>query len=378
MNHRLIILVNCPAFFLSHRLKIALAAQQAGFEVHVATGPGPAITQIIENGLIHHKLPLSRSGMSLIPELKALFAICRLFRKIHPHLVHLVTIKPVLYGGIAARLVGIHGVVAAVSGLGFIFAASGLKTTIISSLVAGMYRVALGKRNLKVIFQNPDDCETLLQATGLQRNKVVMIKGSGADLSEYNVTPMPNGIPVVVMATRLIRDKGVYEFVEAANQLKERGLTARFWLAGGSDPGNPASLDEKEISIWNKAGVVEILGHRKDIAHVFAQSSIVVLPSYYREGLPKVLIEAAACGRAVVTTDMPGCRDAIEHKVTGLLVPPRDAVALADAIERLLLDVELLKQMGRSSRNLAEREFSIEKVISTHLAVYCELTKTAS
>ena len=378
MTHRLIIVVNCPAFFLSHRLDIALAAQQSGFQVHVATGAGTAITQIIEKGLKHHKLPLSRSGMNLISELKALYAMCKLFRKVRPHLVHLVTIKPILYGGIAARLTGVHGVVAAVSGLGFLFLAGGFKKTVIRSLVARMYRLALGKRNLKVIFQNPDDCKTLMQATGLRQDKAIMIKGSGVNLSEYSVTPTPKGIPVVVMATRLIRDKGIYEFVEAAELLKKRGLAVRFWLAGDLDPGNPTSLKGEELSAWLKADVIEVLGHRNDIAHVFAQSNIVVLPSYYREGLPKVLIEAAACGRPVVTTDMPGCRDAIEREVTGLLVPPRDVVALADAIERLLSDPELCEQMGRSSRQLAEREFTIDKVISAHLDIYYELLDTAA
>lgn len=378
MNHRLIMLVNCPAFFLSHRLQIALAAQQAGFEIHVATGPGPAITQIIERGLVHHKLPLSRSGMSLIPELKALYAIYRLFREIRPHLVHLVTIKPVLYGGIVARLTGVHSVVAAVSGLGFIFVGNGLKSALVSNLVARMYRFALGKRNLKVIFQNSEDCETLSEITGLRCDKVVMINGSGVDLSEYSFTPPPKGVPIVVMAARLLRDKGICEFMEASKLLKSRGVIARFWLAGDIDSSNPASLNEEELEAWRKAEIVELLGHRQDIPHVFSQASIVVLPSYYREGLPKVLIEAAACGRAVVTTNMPGCRDAIESEVTGLLVPPRNAVALADAIQRLLLDAELRKQMGRSARQLAEREFSIEKVVSTHLSIYRELMEAVA
>jgi glycosyltransferase involved in cell wall biosynthesis len=378
MTQRLIIVVNCPAFFLSHRLQVALEAQRAGFEVHVATGPGPAVDQIVSSGLIHHPLPLSRSGMNLISELRALLAIFRLFRKLHPDLVHLVTIKPVLYGGIAARLAGVPGVVAAVSGLGFVFFAKGIKAAVIGTLVAGMYRLALGKRNLKVIFQNPDDCETMLQATGLRRDKVVMIKGSGVNLSEYTVKPMPKGVPVVVMAARLLRDKGAQEFVQAAKLLKDRGVSAHFWLAGSPDAGNPASINEAELSDLRSAKVVEMLGHRNDMAQVFAKSNIVVLPSYYREGLPKVLIEAAACGRPVVTTDMPGCRDAIEPEVTGILIPSRDAVALADVIQRLLLDAELCEQMGRSARQLAEREFSIEKVVSTHLEVYRKLMEAAS
>ncbi len=378
MAQRLVIVVNCPVFFLSHRLQVALEAQKAGFEVHVATAPGPAVRQIVSSGLTHHPLPLSRSGMNLILELRALLALFRLFRKLRPNLVHLVTIKPVLYGGIAARLAEVPGVVAAVSGLGFVFVGNGLKATFISTLVAGMYRLALGNRNLKVIFQNPDDCETLLQATDLRRDKVVMIKGSGVNLSEYTVAPTPTGIPVVVMAARLLRDKGAHEFVEAAKLLKKRGISAHFWLAGSPDEGNPASINEAELSGLRSAEVVELLGHRNDMAQVFAQSNIVVLPSYYREGLPKVLIEAAACGRPVITTDMPGCRDAIELEVTGVLIPPRDAVALAEAIQRLLLDTELREQMGVSARQLAEREFSIEKVVSAHLAVYRELMETTS
>lgn len=376
-TRRLIILVNCPVFFLSHRLQIALSAKRSGFEVHVATGPGSsAIKQIINEGLIHHPLPLSRSGMNLISEFRALFAIYRLFRKICPHLVHLVTIKPVLYGGIAARLAGVHGVVAAVSGLGFMFVPNKLKSALISNLVGGMYRLALAKRNLKVIFQNSEDRETLSKVAGLKHDKIVMINGSGVDLSKYLPTPLPKGVPIVVMASRLLRDKGVYEFVESAKLLKSRGVMARFWLAGDMDVGNPTSVNEKELEGWRKSEIVELLGHRQDIPYVFSQANIVVLPSYYREGLPKVLIEAAACGRVVVTTDMPGCRDAIDPEVTGLLVPPRDAGALADTIERLLLDADLRDKMGQSARQLAEREFSIEKVTSLHLAIYDELLKT--
>ncbi len=377
MTQRLMLVLNSPAGFLSHRLPIALAARKAGYEVHVATPSGPGIDQIEGYGLIHHALPLSRSGMNLISEFRAWAALFSLFRTIKPDVVHLVTIKPILYGGIAARLAGVPGVVAAVSGLGFVFMARGLKAALVRTLVVGIYRLAFGKRNLKVIFQNPDDCETLVQPAGLQRAKVVMIRGSGVDLSAYTAMPLPDGVPIVVMAARLLRDKGVHEFVAAAQLLKERGVAARFWLVGNPDAGNPASINEAELSAWRSAEIVDLLRHRHDIARVFAQSNIVVLPSY-REGLPKVLLEAAACGRAVVTTDVPGCRDAIDPGVTGLLVPPRDSVALADAIQRLLLDAELRERMGQAGRKLAEREFSIEKVVAAHLAVYRGLMEAAT
>jgi len=369
---RLIIVLNSAASLLSHRLPLAIAAQKEGYEVHIATSPGDGVKQIVAAGLIHHAIPLSRSGMNLLAEAQSLFALFRLFVTVKPDLVHLVTIKPVLYGGIAARLAGVSGVVAAISGLGFVFMNTGPKVAFVRILAVQIYRLAFGKRNLKVIFQNPDDCGALMRATHLKRSKVVMIRGSGVDLSEFVSTPLPSGVPVVVMVSRLLRDKGASEFVEAAYILRERGSQARFWLVGNPDPGNPTSVEESELESWRSAGVVELLGHRDDIAKVIAKSNILVLPSY-REGLPKVLLEAAACGRPVVTSNVPGCRDAIEEGVTGLLVPPRDARALVKAIESLLNDAKRCQDMGTAARHLAEREFSIEKVVASHLCIYREL-----
>jgi glycosyltransferase involved in cell wall biosynthesis len=369
---RLIIVLNSAASLLSHRLPLAIAAQKEGYEVHIATSPGDGVKQIVAAGLIHHAIPLSRSGMNLLAEAQSLFALFRLFVTVKPDLVHLVTIKPVLYGGIAARLAGVSGVVAAISGLGFVFMNTGPKVAFVRILAVQIYRLAFGKRNLKVIFQNPDDCGAIMRATHLKPSKVVMIRGSGVDLSEFVSTPLPSGVPVVVMVSRLLRDKGASEFVEAAYILRERGSQARFWLVGNPDPGNPTSVEESELESWRSAGVVELLGHRDDIAKVIAKSNIVVLPSY-REGLPKVLLEAAACGRPVVTSNVPGCRDAIEEGVTGLLVPPRDARALVKAIESLLNDAKRCQDMGTAARHLAEREFSIEKVVASHLCIYREL-----
>lgn len=366
---RVLIAVNSAASLLSHRLPLALAAKREGYEVHVATSSGFGVEQIVAAGLVHHAIPLSRSGMNLVSEFRTLVALFFLFVRVKPDVVHLVTIKPVLYGGIAARLAGVPGVVAAISGLGFVFMNTGAKVTLVRMLAVRVYRLAFGKRNLKVIFQNPDDCDTITKATRLECSKVVMIRGSGVDLSNFAAMPLPQGGFVVTMAARLLRDKGVNEFVDAALLLRQRGFGVRFWLVGDPDPGNPTSVSESELAVWRDAGVVELLGRRDDIASVFAQSHIVVLPSY-REGLPKVLLEAAACGRAVVTSDVPGCRDAVEPGVTGLLVPPRNALALADAIDHLLRDVDLCERMGRAGRQLAEREFSIDKVVAAHLTIY--------
>jgi len=372
---KLLFLVNVDWFFVSHRLPIAIEALNQGYEVHIATGITDKLDELQARGFIVHPLAIGRSSTGLIGELRTFLRIVQIFKKVHPDIVHLVTIKPVLFGGIAARIVKVPGVVAAISGLGYVFLAKGTKAAILRFFVARLYRLALGRRNLTVICQNPDDQKTLVQVAGIEANSVVLVPGSGVELFSYTSKPLPQGMPVVVMAARLLRDKGVAEFVAAAKILKQRGVEAIFYLAGEPDAGNPASIDEAEISAWRKDDVVELLGHVKDIAALFSQSTIVVLPSY-REGLPKVLIEAAACGRAVVTTDVPGCRDAIVPDKTGILVPPRDAVSLADAIQYLLQKPEVCNQMGQAGRLLAEQKFSIEKVVSAHLEIYRTLAET--
>lgn len=262
--------------------------------------------------------------------------------------------------------------VAAISGLGTVFVEREKVRSWMRRGVEWLYQRALGHPNAKVIFQNPDDLKALLGIGAVSEKNTALIRGSGVSLVAYPMRPEPEGVPVVTFAARLLKDKGVREFIDAVRVLKERGVVAKFWLAGSPDQGNLTSISENEQSLWRKEGLVEILGYRSDIPDLFANSNIVVLPSY-REGLPKVLIEAAACGRAVVTTDVPGCRDAIEPETTGLLVPVRDAKALADAIQSLIEAPLRRKQMGAAGRALAEREFALEKVVEAHLVIYQEL-----
>lgn len=373
MIKKLLFIVNDPDFFLSHRLPIAQGATKIGYEVHVATKAGAGTEHILALGLKHHRISLSRSGKNPFAELRTVWAIFKLLRNIKPDVVHLVTIKPVLYGGIAARLLNVPSVVAAFPGLGFIFTTAWLKAQPMRSVVGVLYRLALGKRNLIALFQNSDDRSVLLQLGAVSPDKTILIPGSGVNLLEYSAVPESEGIPVVTMAARLLWDKGVGEFVEAARLLNEKGVSARFVLAGDTDPENPASITKAELDAWRGKGHVEVLGFCRNIPEIFSTSNIVVLPSYYGEGLPKVLVEAAACGRAVITTDMPGCRDAIEPDVTGLLVPARDAVALANAIQRLVEDKPLRHRMGKAGRELAERKFAIEKIVDAHLEIYRSL-----
>lgn len=368
---RLLILVNNPAFFLSHRLPVALAAREAGYEVHVATMDGPSVAQIQALGLPHHVMPLTRRGSNPWHELRSLWAIWRLCRRLRPRILHAVTIKPVLYGGVAARLARVPGYVAAVSGLGFLFTQDqeGSRRWL-RAVALALYRVALRHPNSRVIFQNQGDCEVLRRAGAVRPGQVAMIRGSGVDLASYPLRPVPAEPPVVVaMASRLLLDKGVREFVQAARLSAGSGPALRWRLAGSPDPGNPASVDEGQLEEWRRDGVADLLGECEDVAALYAQAHIVVLPSY-REGLPKSLVEAAACGRAVVTTDVPGCRDAIVPNESGLLVPPRDAAALAEAVQRLAGDPALRQRMGEAGRRLAERDFDIRKVVQAHLEVY--------
>lgn len=372
----LLFVVNVDWAFLNNRLPIAQEALRQGYRVHIATGLTSRLDDLQSNGFVVHPLALERNSTGLVNTLRTMVQLGQIYRAVRPDIVHLVTIKPVLLGGLVARLAAVPAVVAAVPGLGFIFMAQGVKATVRRCIVKWLYRVSFGHQNLKVIFQNTDDLSSLAKITCLPSAKITLIRGSGVDLAQYAHVLLPDGVPVVILAARLLADKGVREFVQAAQLLRKRGLSAqdaRFVIVGEPDLANPASIVPSEMTQWAKEGVVELWGHRTDMPQVLAAAHLVVLPSYYGEGLPKVLIEAAACGRAVVTTDHTGCRDAIESGVTGLLVPVRNVVALADAIEILINDPVRCKMMGDAGRALAEKAFEVRQVVSAHLQIYQEL-----
>ena len=376
MKARLLFVANVDWFFISHRLPIALEAIRRGYEVHIATAMTNQRGQLEAAGLIVHELDMDRGSDGLFSAAGALLQIRRVFARVKPDLAHLVTIKPVLLGGLAARWAHVPAVVSAVSGLGYLFTARGIAARARQWMAALMYRLALGCRNQQVIFQNRDDRALLMGIARLAPDKARLIRGSGVDLKIFANLPLPQGLPIVVMAARMLSDKGVREFEQAARQLRQRDIQARFCLVGAVDPPNPASLSESELRQWAEQGNVEVWGHRSDMPNVLRAAQFVVLPSY-REGMPKILLEAAACGRAVITTDVPGCRDAIEPGVTGLLVPARDAAALARAMEQLLVDRQGCAAMGIEGRRLAERAFDIGQVVAEHMRIYEELLAKA-
>jgi glycosyltransferase involved in cell wall biosynthesis len=374
---KLLFVVNVDWFFASHRLPIALQALREGYEVHVATTFTDRQEELQRLGLKLHALPMDRGATGPWQAFATFRRILQILREVRPAIVHLVTVKPVVLGGIAARVARVPAVVAAVSGLGFVFLAQGLRSRFLRIGVVALYRLALGHPNLKVVFQNDDDRAVLRRLTGLPWEHTVVLRGSGVDLAQFPLRPFPPEPPVIVVfAARLLRDKGVVEFVEAARLLRGEGLQARFLLAGAPDPQNAATVSQEEVDGWAASGDIEALGHRSDTADVLAGAHLVVLPSY-REGLPKVLAEAAASGRPVITTDVPGCRDAILPTQTGLLVPVRDAQALAAAIRALVEDPARRSAMGTAGRRLAEEEFALDSIVQQHLAIYRTLVAAA-
>ena len=371
---KILFVVNSPSFFVSHRLSIAKHAKKAGYDVHVAAANGTvAVSEIEKAGLVFHEINFSRKGKNPFAEFDTITSIHRLFKAIKPDLVHLITIKPYLYGGIAARIAGVPCVVSAVAGLGILFSSNDFKYKLLRTFLYPLYRLAFGHKNQQVIFQNKDDRDALLSWNVIVKDKPVMVRGSGVDLGLYPYRSEPVGIPVISFASRLLIDKGVEVFAEASRILKNRDVKARFWLIGMPDPGNANTVTDCQLKQWESEGLIELFGFRRDIPDLFSQSNIVTLPSFYGEGLPKVLVEAAACGRAVITTDHPGCRDAIEPDETGLLIPVKDSVALADAIEYLINNHDVRKSMGDTGRNLAESEYAIEKIVAAHMDIYQDL-----
>lgn len=366
---KILFVINIDWFFISHRLDLALEAIKKGLEVHIACGISDKKEYLESLGLVVHPLEISRSGTGIFKELKAFLEIYRILRKIEPDIAHFITIKPILYGGIISRFLDIKVKLFAISGLGYIFIKRGIFGKIARFFIKFLYKTALGGKNSYVIVQNSSDKQMILDLKAVNRARVLSVKGSGVNLELYSFSKEQNYPIAVVMVSRLLKDKGVWEFVEASKILKQEGVEVKFKLYGTIDMENPASLIKSDLEKIVDEGSVEVCGFAKDVNGVFSQANIVVLPSY-REGMPKVLLEAAACGRAVVTTDVPGCKDAILPNVTGLLCKAKDEKSLAKQIKILVDDEELRQKMGKAGRELALNEFDIKKVIEKHFDIY--------
>jgi glycosyltransferase involved in cell wall biosynthesis len=355
-------------FFCSHFLERAVAAREAGYDVIVLANDNGKSAPIRAAGLQFMAIPLKRRGLNPLVEIKTLRAIHAIYRRVQPDLTHHIGLKPVLLGALAARFAGIRAIVNAPIGMGFVFTSKSLMSQLLRPLVWLALRLFLNPRGSKVIFENSDDLRSLVEDRAVRARDAVLIRGSGINVADYAHGAPPDGPVVVSLVSRMLWDKGVGEFVEAARKLRSENIPARFWLVGAADPLNPAAISERQLSEWRDEGIVEWLGHRDDIPAILAQSQIACLPSY-RESL----LEAMAAGLPIVSTDVPGCREAVRNGENGLLVPARDSAALAAALRTLIEDAALRKRFGDAGRGRAEREFASPIVIAQTLAVYAGL-----
>lgn len=369
VTNRIFYIVNVDSFFMSHRLSIALAAQKAGFEVFVLakdTGMGSEITR---HGLHFINIDFERSGTNPLKDAKIILKLKKLIRRHQPRIIHNVTIKPAIYGSIAARYArGSTKVINAISGLGYNFIEG--RDSSLQKLIKQLIHYAF-KPSLNFIFQNQDDCQLYEEQGLLKGNRYKIIKGSGVDGDVYPFRHEQNkGILKVLVTSRMLYDKGIMEFIEAANLLKSKWKgKARFVLVGGVDKGNRACIPEEVIKAHLEPDYIEWVGFKKEVKPFLFESHIVSLLSY-REGLPKALIEAMAVGRPIVTTNVPGCKECVEDGVNGFLVPAKNSRKAAECIDRLLSDAELRQQMGAASRRKMEQELSLAQVIKETLDFY--------
>lgn len=378
---RVVFVINHVAFFVSHRLPIALAARARGWSVALVTGQAgsaamepAAEATLAAAGIPHTRTRFTASGVNPLVEgfgaLQVFFALVRL----RPQVVHCASPKGIMLGGVAARCLRVPRVVLAVSGLGFAFTDGGGAKSALRRVAAWgirlLGRISLRNPRARIVVQNQDDAREIRQMLGPERtDRVLLIPGSGVDVRRARALPMSEKQPLVLLPGRVVRDKGVAEFAEAATVLRARHPGWRFVVAGSADYENPSAIPAAELDRWRAAGAVEFVGHVSDIDAWMDAASIVCLPSY-REGMPKALLDAAAWGCAVVTTDVPGCRDAVEAGVTALVVPPRNSTALTDAIERLILDPSRRAGLGRAGRHRAEREYALDGIVDRLLALY--------
>ena len=370
MTNKILFVANVDWFFISHRLIIAEEAIKKGFEVFVACQDTGRSHEISEYGIKFINLSISRSGTNPISELSTLIKFYEIYNDIKPDIVHHITLKPVIYGTLMSRLLKIKGVVNAVSGLGYSFTAN--RKGLVQKVMIQLLKIGFNRNNLTIIFQNDDDKKAFEDLDIISdSNRIIKIKGSGVDLTKFIHSSLPSfDVIKILLPTRMLWDKGVKELRIASEMLKVKYKDkVQIILCGLADLDNKAGVSPSYLEDWQDGSYVKWIGYQKDMVKVYQDSHIVVLPSY-REGMPKTLIEACAIGRAIVTTDAIGCKECVDEGINGLKVPVYSTVELAGAIEKLILNHELIQDMGENSRKKAEQEFDVKSVIYKHMEIY--------
>ena len=369
MKKKIFFLVNTDSFFLSHRFDIAKKMIRNNYEVHIGTEFSKYKSLFLKSGIKTHEVNFFRNSFNLIKAFYSLIQIFFLLKKIKPDILHVISLKPVIFGGLISFITPIKSLVISITGLGSMFINKGIFYNFREYIFKTFYKVIFLFSNLKVILQNKDDLNYLIKKSNLKKKDVQIIKGSGVNLNKFKFSNIPKGSPIILMASRIIKDKGVFEYIEAIRILKKKNFNGKFFLIGNIDNDNPSAISNSLIRLWKKKKMIIYLKHQQNIIKYIKKSSIVVLPSY-REGFPKILMEAAACGRPVITTNVPGCKDAIVNRVTGYLIPVKKSKPLADLIFNLSKKRNTLKKMGIDARIHAEKNFDVNNVVSKHLSIY--------
>ncbi len=377
MRPRLLFLVTEDWTFWEIRRDLARIALESGYDVMIATRVSAYAERIRQAGFTLVPIALQRESRNPLKELRAFVELVRLYRRVRPQIVQQVAMKPVLYGSFAAWVARIPTVVNVFGGLGYAFTDRPEETSGLRAWLQRGLRLAIALSRSVVVVQNADDRDVLVRAKIAAPARIRLIPGSGVDVQRFVPVDPPAGDPIVMLAGRMLWDKGVGEFVDAVIRLKQQGARARFVLVGRCDRGNPTAIAEEQLHQWTREHGIEWWGHREDLPAVLGSATVVALPSY-REGLPKVLLEAAACGKAMVATDVPGCREVVRHRETGLLVPVRDAQALADAMAELLNSPGLRTTLGTQARALAVQQYATVQIGAAFLALYRDLAGTSA
>ncbi len=364
---KLLFVVTEDWYFCSHRLSLATAAKDAGYKVSVATRiTDEKYVPIIRDAGIE-LLPLkkmTRGGKNPITELQVILELMTIYKSLQPDIIHHVAIKGVLYGSIAAKLTKMKATVNALAGLGHIFVSKQILARLLRIFIISVFKFSFNGINVKFIFQNPDDMKLFVDLNIADGDDCVLIRGSGVNIDQFHPVDLKSDVPTFILASRMLWYKGVGELVEAARILKKKGLIFRILLAGEPDLQNPKTITHSQLQAWHDEGVIEWIGFCSDMVDLLSKCDVAVLPSYYGEGVPKVLIEAAAMELSLITTQMPGCIEICRHEKNGLLVPPKDILALTKAIERLINDELLRKQLGVEGRQIVINEFE-ESIVNT-------------
>jgi glycosyltransferase involved in cell wall biosynthesis len=366
---RILYLITEDWYFLSHRLPLARDRRDAGWDVIVATRTSLFGEEIEREGFMLVPIRMRRRGRMIFSELYAIFELIQIFRMHKPDIIHNVGLKPVIYGSIAALLSRRGPVVNMLAGMGYVFSAGHLSIRVVRTLIKMALKPCLSARSHWLIVQNKVDATVLTGSKLAPKSRTMLIKGSGVDTDRFKPMPEPDGPIIAAVVSRMLKDKGVREVVFAARELKRRNVQVEIWLVGDPDIENPTSLSRNELDQWAAEGCIRWLGHQSDIASIWAQAHIALLPSYH-EGMPKALLEAAACGRPMIASDVPGCNELVVDGENGLLVPIRDWVQLADAIQLLAGSQKLRAKLGRAARETICADYGQQKILESTQMLY--------